>query len=153
MFLESKGLRRSAAVPMVVAAMLAVSCAEASVPDAPLPPDEVAKVRVAVSGARLPQSASDVRLYEARFLDGIQMLRFDASLADARSFARSALGRDAVPGEDPQNLYVGAEQEWWLDSFPEGAEGGAKRDNAGSVEIVLLPRGERATIWMMARLR
>jgi hypothetical protein len=111
-----------------------------------VPQEQVAGIRLLGFGVALPRSATNVWRNEKSFLDAYQMLRFDAPLADAQTFARSILGRDTVPGEDPYFQAFGHNYEWWLHDYPDGARGGSRLDANPTVKVVLVPRGERARV-------
>lgn len=113
-----------------------------------IPPDQIAAVRLLESDIRLPPSASEVWVYESRFQDADQLLRFDSSLDDARSFSRAVLERPAMPGEDPHFTYLGQGRDWWIREYPAGAEGGVVNRPGAHRKLVLVPMGGRARIWL-----
>ncbi len=113
-----------------------------------VPPNAISTIRVAESGLPLPHSAENVWQYEARFQDGIQLLRFDAPLSDARSFAFALFRKNPVPGEDPNLRSVGTNREWWLREFPAHAAGASDQRDGIRRLIVILPRGRRARVWL-----
>lgn len=115
-----------------------------------VPLNEVASVRLLHSEVALPASAANVWINEQTFQDSYQMLRFDASEADARAFVRSVLGRDTIRGEDPHFGEFGRGHDWWLRDYPADAEGGSSRERHPAVKVVLLPMGDRARIWMLS---
>jgi hypothetical protein len=115
---------------------------------APVAQDQVRNIRVLGLETGLPPSATQVWLLERHWLDSIQMLRFDASLADARAFTSSVLGRETVAGENP-HLHVFKGYPWWLHNYPKGAEGGSRNEPGHTVDLVLVPKGERATVWIL----
>ena len=111
--------------------------------------DQVRSIRVLGVQTGLPPSARQVWLYENSWLDAIQMLRFDASLSDARTFARSVLGRETLAGEDPRLHNIGREYPWWIRGYPKGAEGGSRNENGLLIDVVLVPNGDQARVWIL----
>lgn len=111
--------------------------------------DQLAQFRLLAPDRKLPESATDVRVYYRKFQDSALLVRFDAPTADARSFSESLIGRSLVPGEDPR-LHKRKDLDWWLEGYPAGAEGGEYRiaDGRPSVQIVLVPRGSTARVWL-----
>jgi hypothetical protein len=97
----------------------------------------------------LPPHATEVYVDERSFLDSYQMLRFDAPMEEARTFATAVLGRPAAVGEDPYFTGFGAHHEWWLREYPPNGEGGRAQAPGRIVKLVLQPIGDRARIWMV----
>jgi hypothetical protein len=133
----------------VTLALIACSCSPAP-DDGRVDAAAVRQIQLLNPSAPLPPSASNVWFVEKHFLDTYQMVRFDASLADARAFARNLLdGRSPVRGHDPRLQYFGTDLEWWLRDFPANAEGGAKHDGHLRAQVVIVPDNERATVWAL----
>ena len=87
------------------------------------------------------------------FQDTGLSVRFDAPLAEARAFSEGLIGRSLVRGEDPWHGYP-PDLDWWPQSYPSGAEGGEDMTTEGPedlmppVRIMVLPRGNMATVWL-----
>ncbi|WP_114953559.1 hypothetical protein [Sphingosinicella terrae] len=106
-----------------------------------------AEVRLIGTEVRLPSSATEVRLFDRRFQDSLQWVRFEAPLADARRFAEAVIGRPLVLGEDP-GLAPPEGIDWWFAAYPIGGEGGSRSESRTTIGLVLQPRGALATVWM-----
>ena len=133
---------------VIFALNLLSGCANKADSGVQIPKERVASVDLVDLTAKLPRSATNVWLYEARFQDGIQLVRFDASLDEAREFSRNVLGQAALPGFDPHFEYLGHNRRWWLSSFPLGAEGGESTVEDTRIRLVLRPNRGRARVWL-----
>lgn len=125
--------------------LLCTSCADER--NGPLTPAQAARVRVLDTDLPLPPTASNVWLHEVEFLDAIQMVRFDAPIVEARTFARRALGHEPVTAAGP-SLRGLSNRDWWLDGMPTVGDGGSSENVSRSVRIVLVPRGANARVWL-----
>jgi hypothetical protein len=136
---------------IIVLMMSAVSGCDEPAPSDRVPDDQIRSVRQLHDSLALPPSATNVWNFENRFQDAIQLLRFDASLQDARHFARTVLRRDPVPGQ-PRAGIIGSstDREWWLSSYPPGGEGGRFDELGGGTTLILQPMGDRARIWLVS---
>jgi len=106
----------------------------------------------------LPESASNVYLNEKCGIDCVQMLRFDSSLAEARSYAATALvdlelRKDFNPWKDGRvfDPWKGSEGKmpWWPADI-RGVFYGGETGGAQPLKIAIVPRGDRATVLVTA---
>lgn len=134
---------------ILVVVPFALGCGACSERSDQVPPAEIQNIRHLSTGLPLPQSASNVWHFENKFQDAIQLLRFDASLADARRFARAVLRGNPVRGQPPIGR-MAADYDWWIRAYPPGGEGGEFQDYPyGEVVLILQPTGDRARIWVL----
>jgi hypothetical protein len=99
-------------------------------------------------GLALPKSARNVWVWDAAFLDQMQLVRFDANLIEARAFAAAALGHPPMPGSDPLFEHHGRKLKFWLRQYPQNGEGGKNDASSPYVELVLQPVGQSARVWV-----
>lgn len=134
----------------VLIALAASGCADEDAL-AKVPADEIQSVWHLNTGLPLPASASNVWNFENKFLDAIQLLRFDASVTDARRFARAVLHKDPVPGQPPLFMMGDRRRSWWIQRYPAGGEGGRFEEVArATTSLILLPVGDRARVWVVS---
>jgi hypothetical protein len=110
-------------------------------------------VKLLETNVGLPPNSSSVFLTEDAWLDRLQLIRFDAPLAEARAFAHRALGRPAVRGYDPAITHLDTRSPWWIRDFPPGAEGGKLETPHRTVSIVIVPDGAQARTWVAVSAR
>ena len=126
-----------------------------------VPPNKVGKIRLLNSNLPLPAGARDVYYAQKCWLDCWQYIRFDLPLDEARTYALSfplehPLTKGANPwgrnpwggGRPPSDEVIGLG--WWPHEFPNNVEGGSHRivSDQPPLDIALVPKGERATIWI-----
>ena len=135
---------------LMAAPMLILCCAGCDADYDQVPLEQFQNVRHLSTGLPLPPSASNVWNNEHKFQDATQRLRFDASIADARRFARAILRREPVAGEpELYNMWANGELDWWIDAYPPAGVGGRLNDYPnGSTFLVLQPMGDRARVWI-----
>ena len=142
----------SRAWPAVLLALLA-GCAGSSTgsgsADA-VSQQDAGKIELLAPGRRLPPSASRVRSNVQHFQDTSLHVRFDAPLAEAASFAKDLVGPLRAEGE----IFIAPQPDldWWPKSTPRGASLGEGKiidgDQSIYVQLIFLPHGDAATIWM-----
>jgi len=97
---------------------------------------------------RLPKSATNIAIRERQWLESYLQVRFDAPIADARSFAAEMLkGKSASCSWRPSTL------EGWPEKLPSGASCGQddeyrheKSDILPPISVAIIPKGSRATV-------
>lgn len=130
-------------------ALTSSACIEEDIAGSKVAAGQEYKIRFIKEGLLLPRSAKDVWIFEKSFLDDMQLVRFDADLDEARTFATRALGRPPVPGENPHFEHLRRGREWWMGDFPEGAEGGINDAARPAVKLALQPNGRSARVWLL----
>jgi len=132
-------------------------------------PKDIPNVRL-LDCHKLPADASNVYLSEGGFQDADQGIRFDTSLAEARTLAKELLGWPARRGFVPVSR---GGRNWWPKTLPKDAEGGDGNYGPSAMDllqsigpdgdvsvntaiprpisspgliIVILPTGDRATM-------
>jgi hypothetical protein len=109
------------------------------------------RVAILDSGIVVPPSATNIRVYEASFLDAVQLIRFDAPLAEAREFARTLLKGNIAPRQIERSFfYASSSRDWWIRDAPPEFEGGRWEASGRRIQLLLVPQGEKATIWLEA---
>ena len=111
--------------------------------------EEVGRIELLSPTRRLPPSAVNVRLDMRHARDSSLRLRFDAPLGQAMAFAEELVG---AFGTGDGSVPPQPDLDWWPKTVPEAAKlaQGRAIDGKGQaqVEIILLPRGNRATVWL-----
>ena len=108
---------------------------------------EARKLPLVVPGKKLPASVHNARVYEDWYMEHTQTISFEATLTDARAFARTILKDKVVVGGD-HGVLVHAGQAGWQDATDEHAETGSGFPDGYRVEVAVLAAGKKARVWL-----
>lgn len=125
------------------------SCTGESQFNGPVEAKDISGVKLLSSGKSVPSSAYDVWVYRNSWMDSIQMIRFDAPVSEARTFAVATLGKRLVKGYDARVQNAAPKPEWWLKTLPSNAESGESHFNGPAKRITLVPSGGQARVWLI----
>jgi len=107
------------------------------------------KVVLLIDDRRLPLSATNIRVRHTRFQDSFLTARFDAPLADARTFQAAIL---KGKGEQCSPIWHRSDIEEWPLEFPAGAEclADTRHDDADpAIQVAIVPRGSEARVYVI----
>jgi hypothetical protein len=146
------GLICSAPLPLLVFGLfLIIPDFERGGMEMAVPQHQAKYIQLFTPERRLPGSARNVRVFYSRFLDAVLFVRFDAPLGEARAWTLRVTG--AAPARTNLPSSGGPEGlDWWVpEPLPPGAEGARGEEPVGvpygPVRVILLPDGNRATVW------
>jgi hypothetical protein len=135
---------------LVSLVLLELGCGPPVVMNGPVEPKNVRQITILNSDVHIPQSASNVWVYQTGGAEQKQMIRFDAPEADARSFAKVILGTDLIPGRDAGLQNFSPKLDWWLQVYPMGADGGDSAEGYPARRLQLTTKGGKARVWLIS---
>lgn len=117
--------------------------------DERVPDGEAGEIQLLSSEHRLPDSASNVRLYFLHFQDSILRIRFEAPRTQAVEFAEAYVG---MPLQDGCGgfRFERANPDWWIADCPPGAVHAEQMfsDDPPARYVLMVADADRATVWI-----
>jgi hypothetical protein len=132
-----------------VAEMVDPFAAATTKKDMAVPADRIGEVELLASDRKLPEGATNVRLYFEQFQDPFLYVRFDAPLADARKFVKTQTGKELELRCD-RSVIIDPPVDWWLRSCPANSESASsyRSEDPPARHYLIVPKGEMATVWL-----
>eukprot|EP01035_Chromulina_nebulosa_P002295 gene2295-3094_t len=108
---------------------------------------EARELPLVARGKKLPPSVHWAWVYEDWYMEHTQTITFEASLSDARAFAKDIVQDKVVVGGDAVVL-VAAESDGWKYAKSSLVETGSGFPGGYWVQVAVVPVGEKARIWL-----
>jgi hypothetical protein len=109
--------------------------------------EQARRLPLVIPGKKLPGSVHSAWVSEDKWMEHTQTISFEASLVDARTFARTILQDRVVVGGD-SGVLVHAEQDGWTDAKSASVETGSGFPDGYRVEVAVVPAGEDSRVWL-----